>query len=60
MDPSRKAALAALLRERAAQGAAVVVATHDAAFARAAGDRSLTMSDGALAPAPTTAPVGAR
>ena len=37
MDPARKAALARLLRERAAEGAAVLVATHDAPFARASG-----------------------
>ena len=60
MDPARKAALAALLRRRAADGAAVVVATHDAAFARAAGDRALTMVDGALAPAPAPVAAGAR
>ena len=59
MDPARKAALAALLRARAAAGAAVVVATHDAAFARAAGDRALTMAGGVLeaAPAPSAAAV---
>ena len=52
MDPARKAALAGVLRARAAEGAAIVVATHDAAFARQAGDRALTMSDGALLAAP--------
>jgi energy-coupling factor transport system ATP-binding protein len=56
MDPVRKAALAALLRARAAEGAAIVVATHDAAFARRAGDRALRMRDGALS-AGTVAPV---
>ncbi len=56
MDPARKEALAGLLRARAAEGAAIVVATHDAAFARRAGDRALTMRDGVLAAAPA-APV---
>ena len=46
MDPARKAALADLLRARAAEGAAVLVATHDAAFAHEAGDRALTMAGG--------------
>ena len=59
MDPARKAALAALLRERAAAGAAVVVATHDAAFARAAGDRALVMVDGAPAERRAPVPAGA-
>jgi energy-coupling factor transport system ATP-binding protein len=50
MDPARKEALAALLRDLAADGAAVLVATHDAGFARAVGDRALAMTaDGALA-----------
>jgi energy-coupling factor transport system ATP-binding protein len=57
MDPARKAALAALLRERAAEGAAVLVATHDSAFAHEAGDRALVMSDGRLLPAPSPQPV---
>lgn len=48
MDPERMAALAALLRARAAEGVAIVVATHDGAFARRAGDRALAMRDGAL------------
>jgi energy-coupling factor transporter ATP-binding protein EcfA2 len=60
MDPARKAALAALLRRRAAAGAAVLVATHDMAFARAVGDRALVMAGGVLAPASAPAPAGAR
>ena len=48
MDPARKEALARLLRARATDGAAVVVATHDAGFARGVGDRALLMCDGAL------------
>jgi energy-coupling factor transporter ATP-binding protein EcfA2 len=55
MDPARKAALAVLLRAMAADGAAVLIATHDAAFARQAGDRALVMRHGA--PAPVAAPV---
>jgi energy-coupling factor transporter ATP-binding protein EcfA2 len=57
MDPSRRSALAALLRARAAEGAAVVVATHDASFAREVGDRALRMSGGALHPETLSAPV---
>jgi energy-coupling factor transporter ATP-binding protein EcfA2 len=54
MDPARKAALAALVRARAAAGAAVLVATHDVAFATAAGDRHLTLAGGRVrAPAVT-------
>jgi energy-coupling factor transport system ATP-binding protein len=45
MDPERKATLAALLRERARAGAAVLVATHDAAFAAAACGRRLAMGE---------------
>ena len=52
MDPARKAALVRLLRERAAGGAAVVVATHDGPFARALADRTLTLAGGRLAPEP--------
>ena len=39
MDPEGAAALAALLRRRAAEGAAVLVATHDPGFAAAVADR---------------------
>lgn len=60
MDPVRKAALAALLRRRASEGAAVLVATHDAAFARGVADRALEMADGApRAPVPAPVAVGA-
>jgi len=48
MDPAGRATLAALLRERVAEGAAVLVATHDAGFARAVADRSLDMTGGVL------------
>jgi energy-coupling factor transporter ATP-binding protein EcfA2 len=59
MDPARKAALAALLRARAAEGAAVVVATHDAGFARSAGDVALEMAGGAVRRATLPAPAEA-
>jgi energy-coupling factor transport system ATP-binding protein len=59
MDPARKAALAALVRARAAAGATVVVATHDAAFARAVADVALRMEGGALRREPGPAPVEA-
>jgi energy-coupling factor transport system ATP-binding protein len=59
MDPARKAVLATLLRAMAADGAAVLIATHDAAFARQAGDRSLVMHDGAPAPVPAAIPAAA-
>ncbi len=60
MDPARKAALVALLRARAAEGGAVIVATHDAAFARAAGDVALQMEGGRVRPAvPRVAAVAA-
>jgi energy-coupling factor transport system ATP-binding protein len=59
MDPGRKAALARLVRTRAAEGAAVVVATHDAGFARAVGDVALEMAGGAVRPAPAPAPAPA-
>lgn len=48
MDPARRSALAGILRARAAGGAAIVVATHDASFAREVGDRALAMNDGRL------------
>ena len=60
MDPARKAALASLLRARAAEGAAIVVATHDASFARQVGDRALAMREGALHPVAQRGAVGAR
>jgi ABC-type sulfate/molybdate transport systems ATPase subunit len=57
MDPARKADLAGLLRARAAEGAAVVVATHDAVFAIAAGDRVLEVAGGRVGePAAAGAP----
>jgi energy-coupling factor transport system ATP-binding protein len=51
MDPARKEALVAMLRARAAEGAAVLVATHDAGFACRAADVALEMDGGAVRPA---------
>jgi energy-coupling factor transport system ATP-binding protein len=55
MDPARKAGLADLLRARAAEGAAAIVATHDAGFARAVGDVALEMGGGGVRPAAVAA-----
>jgi energy-coupling factor transport system ATP-binding protein len=46
MDPARRAMLADALRRRAASGAAVLVATHDRAFAAAVADRHLELVEG--------------
>lgn len=48
LDPAWSAALAQLLRELAAQGLSVVVATHDLAFAAACCDRAALLQGGAL------------
>ena len=48
MDPGRRASLGLLLRERAAAGAAVLVATHDTGFAAGVADRHLVMDAGRL------------
>lgn len=45
MDPARKARLAEVLRARAARGAAVLVTTHDAAFAAAVAHRVISLAD---------------
>lgn len=50
MDPLRKAALARLIRERAAAGTAVLVATHDGPFAVQAADEVLQMVNGDAVP----------
>ena len=50
MDPPRKRALAHLIRRRAAEGAAVLVATHDGPFAVAAADEVLEMVNGDAVP----------
>ena len=46
MDRLHKDALVALVRDLAAQGSAVIVATHDAEFAAAAADRTVLLGDG--------------
>ncbi|TMM02676.1 MAG: ATP-binding cassette domain-containing protein [Actinobacteria bacterium] len=46
MDRAAKAALAAELRERSADGTAVLVATHDAEFAATFAERAVLLADG--------------
>jgi energy-coupling factor transport system ATP-binding protein len=46
MDRAAKAALARELRDRAASGQAVIVATHDPEFAAAAAERAVLLADG--------------
>jgi energy-coupling factor transport system ATP-binding protein len=53
MDAGRRAELATVLRARAADGHAVLVATHDAVFAAACGARRLVLRDRRLHPAGT-------
>jgi ABC-type lipoprotein export system ATPase subunit len=48
MDPVRRAALAHLLRARAASGRAVVLTTHDRRFAAACGAVAHELRDGRL------------
>jgi energy-coupling factor transport system ATP-binding protein len=57
MDPEGAAALVALIRRRAAEGAAVLVATHDPGFAAAVADRRLVLADGAVRAEPFPRPV---
>jgi energy-coupling factor transport system ATP-binding protein len=52
MDPALRAALARLIRARAAGGGAVVVATHDRRFAAACGAEVHELLDGRLVGAP--------
>ena len=49
LDPARRAALGESLRELAAQGRALLIATHDLDFARAYADRSIMLADGRVA-----------
>ena len=59
MDRGHKDALTARLRELAAAGAAVLVATHDAEFSAAWADRTVLLGDGApVADAPTAEVLG--
>jgi ABC-type polar amino acid transport system ATPase subunit len=48
LDPARRGALAETLRELAAKGRGLVIATHDVDFARACADRIVVLSDGVL------------
>jgi ABC-type polar amino acid transport system ATPase subunit len=48
LDPDRRAALAGTLRQLAAQGRALLLATHDVEFARAAADRTVFLAEGSL------------
>ncbi len=59
MDLPRRAALAALLVERAGHGRSAVVVTHDRAFARAAAHDLLELRDGRLGPLRQSAEVAA-
>ena len=59
MDRGHGARLAARLRELAANGTAVLVATHDAEFAAAWADRTILLGDGRpVADAPTAEVLG--
>jgi energy-coupling factor transporter ATP-binding protein EcfA2 len=59
MDRGHGARLAARLRELAARGTAVLVATHDAEFAAAWAERTILLGDGRpVADAPTTEVLG--
>jgi ABC-type polar amino acid transport system ATPase subunit len=49
LDPARRSDLAATLRELAAQGRTVVVATHDGEFARACAHRAVMLGNGRIA-----------
>jgi ABC-type polar amino acid transport system ATPase subunit len=48
LDPARRGDLAATLRRLADEGRTIVVATHDAEFARACAHRVLAVQDGRL------------
>ncbi len=50
LDPARRGDLAATLRELATEGRTIVVATHDAEFARACAYRVLHVADGTITP----------
>jgi ABC-type polar amino acid transport system ATPase subunit len=49
LDPARRGELAATLRQLAAEGRTLVVATHDEEFARACAHRMLIMEEGQVA-----------
>jgi ABC-type polar amino acid transport system ATPase subunit len=46
LDPARRTSLAETLRSLAAQGRGLLIATHDAEFARAVADRTCYLADG--------------
>jgi len=46
LDPARRGDLAATLRQLASEGRTIVIATHDAQFARACAHRALTVDGG--------------
>lgn len=48
LDPARRDELAATLRQLAADGTTLIVATHDAEFARACAQRVIVMGDGRI------------
>ncbi len=48
LDPARRAGLGEVLRRLAAQGRGLLLATHDAAFARAHADRAFVLADGVI------------
>jgi polar amino acid transport system ATP-binding protein len=48
LDPARRGELASTLRQLATQGRTIVIATHDAEFARACAHRVLTIEDGRI------------
>jgi ABC-type polar amino acid transport system ATPase subunit len=49
LDPARRGELAAMLRQLADEGRTLVVATHDAEFARACAHRALVLEEGRVA-----------
>lgn len=51
LDPARRGELAATLRQLATEGRTIVVATHDAEFARACAHRVLSLEGGRVAAA---------
>ncbi len=51
LDPARRDALAATVRTLASASRALLIATHDAEFARACADRVVRLGNGAIVPA---------
>jgi ABC-type polar amino acid transport system ATPase subunit len=52
LDPARRGELAATLRQLATEGRTIVIATHDAEFARACAHRVLNVQDGRIENSP--------